>query len=318
MMVHNHHESLKEEKIPNWLLDNNCYLQNKQSVKTGFLAKTLKELSSVIQNEVYSEQFVAYKGYLQVVDTRVKLLALLFYMFLGAVTNHIFTLILLIFIAAGFVKLSRLSMKHYIKRAWLILPLFIFIMSIPAATNLFVKGDACFYIYKSLHINIGFIKMPEDLYFTVIGIQMIVRMALRIGVSISFAYLLIMTTSWSSITKALSIFRVPSIIITILNMTYRYIFILTKIAVEMMEARLLRTVGNLKNKSNRAFVANGISFLFVRASYMSDEIYDAMRCRCFHGDTVSLQRFKMKKTDYLWIINNVIILMILLMGELIH
>jgi energy-coupling factor transporter transmembrane protein EcfT len=101
-------------------------------------------------------------------------------------------------------------------------------------------------------------------------------------------------------------------------MAYKYIFILSKIATEMMEARFLRTVGNTKNKSNRMFIANRMAFLFIKSSYLSDEIYDAMRCRGFSGEILNLNRLRIQKIDFLWILNNIIILIVLFMGELLH
>ncbi|MBC7765086.1 MAG: cobalt ECF transporter T component CbiQ [Hyphomonadaceae bacterium] len=297
--------------IPAWLLEKNKSVGHIKHTKTSFLTKTFKVLSGVIQNEVYSEKFVHVKGYLQMIDARVKLVTLLFYMVLCAVTTSAFTLILLAFIVMGFIKLSGLNMKSYLKRVWLIVPLIVFVMSIPATTSFFVKGTPLFYIYQSQ-------DMSRQLYISSIGLTMILKMAIRIGVSISFAYLLIMTTRWADITKALSVFRVPPLVITMLHMTYRYIFMLSKIASELMEARFLRMVGHTKNKSNRAFVANSMSFLFIKASYLSDELYDAMRCRGFSGEPVSLQQFRIQKIDFLWIANNIVITMVLLMGEILH
>jgi len=311
-----HSQNPKQKtNIPLWMLKGNGQYANIQK-QTNFLIKTVKELSSIMQNEILSEKFVKSKGYLQMINPLIKLLTLLVFILICSLTKSLITLILLGFITVSLAKLSALNLKDYFKRIWIILPLLVFVFSIPASTSLFSKGVPLFYIYKGLNLNIAGISLPTELYISFSGLIMILKMSLRIGVSVSFAYLLIMTTRWSSITHAFSVLRVPPLIVTIFNMTYRYIFILSKIAAEMMEARFLRTVGSTGGKSNRSFMASRMSILFIKANFLSDEIYNAMRCRGFCGEGVSLYKFKIGKADLLWIANNILILIVLFLGEL--
>jgi cobalt/nickel transport system permease protein len=92
--------------------------------------------------------------------------------------------------------------------------------------------------------------------------------------------------------------------------------VLSKIAGEMIEARFLRTVGHTDNNQNRNFIAGRISFLFVKSGYLSDEIFDSMKCRGYTGESVVLKTFKIQRIDILWIINNLIIIFILGIGEI--
>lgn len=296
--------------IPAWLLAQDDKKNIMGSIRVSFLQKTIKELSAVIQNEVYSQRYTNKKGYLQMADPRVKLITLFVFMLLCATAHSIITLVLLAAVAACFTVLSRLSLISYIKRVWLIVPVLVFIISIPAATNLFTSGTPLFYIYKPI--------VDSGLYITQPGILIITKMALRIGNSISFGYLLIMTTTWAHITMALSVFKVPALITTILGMTYRYIYILSKLATDLMVARFLRTVGSTDNKSNRGFMANRLSFLFLKASFISEELYAAMRCRGFSGKPLCLERFKLKATDILWVVNIILLIIILIVSEVIN
>jgi cobalt ECF transporter T component CbiQ len=232
-------------------------------------------------------------------------------MIFSGLTRSILTLVFLAIIAIMYVKLSGLNLKNYFRRVWMIIPVLVLVLSIPAASSMFISGDPLVYLYKGLDFKVWFIRFPSEIYFSTNGLSAIIKMSLRIGVSISFGYLLVMTTRWSSLTKSLTVLRIPSLIISILNMTYRYIYVLSKITCELFEARFLRTVGRLRNKENRTFIASRISFLFVKSSFLSDEIYDSMRCRGYTGETVSLSSFKLSKVDLMWIINNVIIVLIL-------
>ncbi len=269
------------------------------------MRKTLKSVSEVFQNEFYCEQFIKIKGFLQVVDPRVKFITSLLLMVYSSVTKSVLSLVFLAVIAVMFAKMSGLCLSKYVKRVWLVMPLIILILSIPAATNLFVKGTPIL------------VLIPHQLYFSVNGLTAILKMALRVGVSISFGYLLIITTKWSSITKSFALLKIPTLIISIFDMTYRYLFVLSYLVKDMMEARFLRTVGDVKNKGNRRYVSHSMAFLFIKSSFLSEEIFDAMRCRGFVGQPVSLKTFKLTSIDALFIINMGLIALVLVVGEIV-
>lgn len=309
-------EGSKTNSIPSWMKEKNILqVPTKRVFNSHFLQNSLLGFSKVIQNEVFSERYAKEREFLQMIDPRLKLVTLVFFMVFSGMTRSLLTLLFLTFVVSMYVKLSSLNFREYCKRVWMILPVLVFILSIPAATNIFIVGKPIFYVYNEFNFSLWFLKLPQELYFSLNGILSILRMALRIGVSFSLGYVLIMTTCWTQLTKSLKILRIPILISSILNLTYRYIFVLTKIAFEMVESRLLRTVGKTSNKQNRLFVANRISLLFIKSSFLSDEIYDAMRCRGFTGEWVSQKNFKLGRLDFLWIINNLLILFILMVGE---
>lgn len=304
----------KQVNIPDWMLETDNIDSRKAGIaRTGFLRRTLTGISKVLQNDLLAERFASRQGLLQGIDPRVKLLSILLFMIITGAAKSFATLIVLCIVSVMLVKLSRLGVFSYMKRVWLILPLFLLVLSMPAATNLIIEGRPLMYLYKGLDLKILFARLPQELYLSAEGIRAIVKMSLRIGVSISFGYLLVMTTRWSQLTKALAVLRVPKLAITILDMTYRYVFVLSRVSIEMFEARTLRTVGKIKNKDNRRFVANSIAYLFVKASYMSEEVYDSMLCRGYTGEPVSLTGFRLTRNDYIWIFNVIIIIMILVL-----
>ncbi|MGE5629920.1 MAG: cobalt ECF transporter T component CbiQ [Caulobacteraceae bacterium] len=303
--------------IPVWMTKENDYsATNKKCLKNKFLGRILKSLSMVMQNEIYSERFVQRKGFLQIIDPRVKLLTFILYMIVCSLARGLLTLIFLAFVPLLYAVLSGLNIKDFIRRVWLILPVFVLVLSIPAATSIFIKGKPLFYLYNGAPADLIFITIPGKIYFSQEGSAAVVKMAVRIGASISFGYLLIMTTRWTELTKSLGVLKIPFIIITILNMTYKYIFILVRISYEMMEARFLREVGDIDNRKNRGFIANRISFLFIKSSYLSEEIYYAMKSRGYTGEPVCLRAFEFKSTDILWVVSNASIVLFLLIGEL--
>jgi len=95
---------------------------------------------------------------------------------------------------------------------------------------------------------------------------------------LSFGILLVLTTRWTSILAALRWFRVPSVFVTILGMTYRYIFLLLHTANSMFLARRSRSLGTFTARENRRWL--GQAPLQPRHSLeLSEQRYAASNCR---------------------------------------
>lgn len=307
-------------EIPEWLLKSSYEKLDMgyKSNNSAFLKKTIGSIAKVLCSEFYSERIASQNKLLQRIDPRVKLCTFLFYLLLCSFSKSLLTFLFLACISFMYASISGIELKVFIKRVWLVIPLILLVMSIPAMTNIFIPGKPLFYFYKGLHVKLLFFTLPSDFYLSVQGVFSVIKTVMRVGVSVSFGYLLIVTTRWSDLVKGLSVLKVPMLVTAIFNMTYRYIYILSKTSLESMEARFLRTVGNISNKQNRNFIANRMSFLFVRSHYISDEIYDSMKGRGYFGKPVSLKPLKIKAGDIVWIINNALIaLMIIFIGEMI-
>ncbi|MCX7708299.1 MAG: cobalt ECF transporter T component CbiQ [Clostridia bacterium] len=313
--------ALHSSPIPMWLLQDSQQQNTvpvKQHLNTGFIRRTLAEVSRIIQNDFLTEKYARQSGLLQGIHPAVKLTTFMFYMVFSSLTQQLLTLVFLAVIGGAMGWLSGLRFGSMVKRVWLILPLITLILSFPAATNIFIKGQPLIIFYHQAGFDALLPDFPKSLYITSTGILMIVKMSLRIGVSISFGYVLAMTTPWTAITRSLRIFKLPRLAVMLLDMTYRFIFVLSKVAIEMFEARLLRTVGKISGRENRRFVSNGIASLFLKANHLGDEIFSAMICRGYTGEPVTSQPFKFSKNDILWLINHLLITLILLAGEFIY
>ncbi|MFZ5985850.1 MAG: cobalt ECF transporter T component CbiQ [Bacillota bacterium] len=305
------------KNIPDWLINNKEDITgNRRLLNLGFIRHTLLSISQVIQNDLQSERFSAVTGLMQSIDTRVRLLTMLYFMIFTALVKSTLSLLFLFFIALMLARLSGLVISSFLKRVWLFVPLVLLFFSIPAATNLFIDGKPVFYLFRGLTLNIFTIRLPESIYFSYEGLNAVVKMVMRTGVSLSFGYVLFMTTRWSGITKSLSILGVPGFVISILNMTYKYIFILIRVSIDLFEARFLRTIGRVDNRENRRFASGAMAYLFLKSHYISEEVYSSMICRGYSGKHDSLESFKLSVREVLWCINILVLSVILIMGEI--
>jgi len=266
--------------------------------RSNFIIKTLREFASVFENEFFCEYYAGKNALLQNIDPRVKLLLLVLFIVFSAFSSNVVVLLFVAFIVILYAKSSDIKVGSFIRRSWAYIPPLAFLFSLPGALNIFVKGTAV------LHIT-------ENIYFTQAGLLNALRIALRTGISLSFGFLLLMTTRWQSITRALCIIHVPTVFVSILNMAYRYIFMLSSIGTSMFEARYLRTVGKIKTKENRNFVGKSIAHLFIKSHFLTEEISQAMECRCFSGTPLYMEELKLRSADIVFLIANVIIMLIL-------
>ena len=144
-------------------------------------------------------------------------------------------------------------------------------------------------------------QIGSRVIITVQGAHTAGFLLLRVMDSISFGMLLILTTPWNGILLALRWFRLPSVLIDILGMTYRYIFLLLHTANSMFLARRSRSLGAFSGGENRRWLARTLASTMAKSQHLSEEVYLAMLSRGYQGEIYSLNRLQFRNRDYLWV-----------------
>jgi cobalt/nickel transport system permease protein len=88
-----------------------------------------------------------------------------------------------------------------------------------------------------------------------------------------------MTTRFTDLVRALLDLRVPTLIVSILALTYRFLFLLADEAGRMRRARLSRS--GPRGRLDRRLAAGLIAQLFIRSSERAERVYAAMCARGF-------------------------------------
>lgn len=109
--------------------------------------------------------------------------------------------------------------------------------------------------------------------------------------------LLIFTTRWTILLKALRVLRVPQAFVLILGMTYRYLFVLLNAANDLLLARQSRVVGRVAPAEERRWLAASLGTLFAKAYALSDEVYLAMQARGFRGEVYVFESLTWQARD---------------------
>jgi energy-coupling factor transporter transmembrane protein EcfT len=128
-------------------------------------------------------------------------------------------------------------------------------------------------------------------------------LVLRAETAATFGALLVFTTPWAHVLKALRTFRVPLVFVVVLGMTYRYILLLLETAHAMFEARRSRTVGRLSAGVRRRLAAEGAGVLLGKALDLSGEVFLAMQARGFRGEVYVLDDFRMTSADWIALVS---------------
>jgi cobalt/nickel transport system permease protein len=253
----------------------------------GWLEHTLAGITSSIERAVFTEEHARSRGWLQAVDPRAKLGMFLAVILAASLSSSIVVEVGLYAIILGAAAASRVPFDFFVKRVWLGIPLFAGIVVIPAI--FFVPGPRLF------DLPLG----PIQLAPSIPGLIGAVLFIARVGVSVSLAVLLVLTTPWADLLKSLQAIRVPQLFVLILAMAYRYIFLFLHLANGMFEARKSRLVARTSGGEQRRYISGTMGNLVNRSIKMSNDVYAAMAARGFTGSIRSFQADRMGMADWL-------------------
>jgi cobalt/nickel transport system permease protein len=237
--------------------------------KSSFAEKTLAGISANIESALFSEAHARRDGTLQHRDGRAKLLAFVAMVVAVNLSRHWEILVAFEVIAVAVALASDVELSTFLKRAWLGVPVFSGMVVLPSI--FFIHGPALF------SIPLGLFTLTASQT----GVVAAAIFVLRVGVSVSFAVLLVLTTPWAEILRSLRAFRVPTLFIIILAMTYRYIFLFLHTVNGIFLARQSRTVARTSGPEQRRWIVQALGVLLHRSFRMSEEVYQAMLARGF-------------------------------------
>jgi cobalt/nickel transport system permease protein len=233
--------------------------------------------------------------------------------------RHWLILLVLNMWVLGLAYLSGIGMPTFMKRVWLVVPLFTGIIIFPSLFNFVRPGTPLLILVHFGHqLQFGPWILPSYLAITSQGVWGALVFILRVGACVSLALLLTLTTRWSTLLKSFNMIFVPQVFITILEMTYRYIYVFLDSVNDIFLARKSRTVGRTSTKEQRHFVSGAIGALCGKAIILSEEVHAAMVSRGYTGKQCSLEKRSVRQLDWVWVGLVLVVSVILLGGDLVY
>ena len=266
----------------------------------NFLIRNISSFTRILESVFLNYNLYQAPGILQNLDPRIKTSSCMLLIVIVGLAHNIWILLLILGITFLLGVISKIPAAYLFKRIFLFVPMFTLIIAIPA---LFITpGDP-------------FLSISNRVIITVQGTLSSSFLFLRVTDSISLGLLLILTTPWSKILLSLRWFRLPSVIVDVLGMTYRYIFLFLHTANTMLLARRSRSLGTFSRRENRLWLTKSIAVLFAKSQHMGEEVYLAMLSRGYREESVVLYDLKMNRKDYLGLVLVLIAISILLWGN---
>jgi cobalt/nickel transport system permease protein len=251
----------------------------------GLIEHTIEGLYLAMERALHAENSAGGGGLLQQLDPRVKVAGLFALILASALAARLWVIAAVFVLAILLAALSRISIGMLAGRVWIGALTFTGAIAIPA---LFLTP------------GVPICRLP-GLNWTVTaqGVTTAGYLILRVETAATLALLLIFTTPWMHVLKALRIFHVPVVFVVILGMTCRYILLMLQTAHEMFESRKSRTVGAMTASEQRRMAVSGASVLLTKTFQLSGDVYLAMQARGFRGEVYLLDDFQMKRLDWM-------------------
>ncbi|ADC69402.1 cobalt ABC transporter, inner membrane subunit CbiQ [Methanocaldococcus sp. FS406-22] len=257
--------------------------------------KTIEHVIKYLNESIFFEKYTRTPGFLQNIESRVKIIALVVFLIGSVLSKHISTLIIFNFIALLLAYLSNIPITLYLKRVYIFIPIFAGIIVIPVMFNIVTPGKDIFVILNTPHISI-----------TYEGILYAITFTLRVATCVSFAVLIPITTQWNKVTSAIHKLGVPEVVITITNLAYRYIFLLLNFVLDMMYSRKSRVINKLGMVESWKEAGKAIGALFIKTYEMGEDTYYAMLSRGYSGEIKHIYREEIKMKDIIFLLFSII------------
>jgi cobalt/nickel transport system permease protein len=249
---------------------------------TRFIERTLSSLLSATEYAANAEALAEAHGVLQSLDPRVKVVGLLCLIIAVAACRRLDVIAGLFAVAVGLAIVSRIGLGKLL--AWVWMPVLFFTGAIAFPALFLTPGPSMF-----------------GLPVTATGLRSAGFLVSRAETSATLSVLLVLSTPWPHVLKALRILRFPVVFVAILGMSYRYIFVILQTAFDMFESRKSRTVGVLDPAERRRVAASAAGVLLSKSFQLSGDVHLAMQSRGFRGEVYVLGEFRATGRDRLWL-----------------
>ena len=126
------------------------------------------------------------------------------------------------------------------------------------------------------------------------------RLVVRALGCVASVYFTVLSTPVTDLLPALKRLHVPALLLTLMELIYRFIFVLTETAARIRVAQQARLGYGSLRQSFRSF-GTLLAMVFVRAYRRADRIYVALEARGYEGEMCTLPpHYRSGRTVYLW------------------
>lgn len=260
-----------------------------RSLRIPFVERGTVRLSEVIRTAYAQWESASREGVFQKVDARIKLLFLISFLILISLKAEILPEIAIGLFLFFLMRLSRLKVTQLYRKIIPLSLVFGLLVALPSALNLFKPGEVTLpllHLPKSYELWIY--SIPQTIGLTKEGLHGLGMLTLRLFNSLTLTLLILYTTPFQEIIRALKLFKVPDAFLIVFTLTYKYLFLFAKIVEEMHLAKKSRLLREPNAREGRRWAVGRIAFLYRKTRRRAEEVYQAMLSRGL-SDRIQIQ-----------------------------
>jgi len=242
------------------------------------------DLAQAMERALDADALGARQGFLQQLDPRTKLVGTLVLIVSGVLTHSLLVLSGLFALALVLALASRIPLVRLYKQVWISVLLFTGAIALPAIVV--VPGDPLWRL-PLLGVTVTFQ-----------GVRSAAFLIARAETSATLALLLIVSTPWTHVLKAMRSLGAPVVLVAILGMTHRYIFLLLQNTAQLFEARRSRILSPMSGAQQRQMAIAVAGALLGKTFQLSSEVHLAMISRGYRGEVHLLDEFHTRPRDW--------------------
>ena len=265
----------------------------------SYIDKGIESFAGILKEGYTQWESASGKGFFYELDTRIKVVFWLFFILVVSLKKEILPELSIFFTVFVILLLSRVNLVTFYRKVFLLGFIFGFLISLPSSLNVITHGEVIFpVITLPKAYDFWLYHIPGVIGFTAEGVSVVSMLTLRVINSLSLSFLILYTTPFPEIIKALKVLKVPDAFLIIISLTYKYIFIFARIVADMHLAKKSRLAGALKSAEARDWIAGRIAFIFKKTQLKCDDVFNAMIGRGFSGEIKLYQYEKITGRDW--------------------
>lgn len=273
------------DKIPSFLLTRSAppvFEGRPEKVKWPFLEKGVHHVATLIKQAYVQWESSTGKGFFQGIDARIKVFFLLFFILIVSLKREISAEVAIGVFVFLLVWSSRLDLLRLYGKVFFLGFFFGFLVALPSALNAITPGEVILPLVRlSRSYHFWVYRIPADIGITRQGMEGVVMLTLRVMNSLSVSFLVLYSTPFHELIRALKILRAPDSFLLIVTLCYKYVFIFAKTVEDLHHAKKARIVGPLRAAEAREWIVGRIAFIFRKTRLRCEEVFKAMLGRGF-------------------------------------
>ncbi|MGN0145302.1 MAG: cobalt ECF transporter T component CbiQ [Clostridium sp.] len=232
-------------------------------------------------DNIYSIDFYAYNSNLKNINTQFKVCFAFIVLLLCILADNVYVSSIIV-ISMGFITIYIGGLKFHEYISLMTIPIIFMLLG-----SIAIAAGASFTTTGQYNLNV----LGLNIYTSNESLLRTFKVSMTALGAVSSMYMMTLSTNTSEIISVLRKIHMPKLIIELMNMIYRFIFILMDVQCKMKNSAQSR-LGYVDFKTSCYSFGSTASNLLIVSLKKANAYYDSMEARCYDGDMLFLEEEK--------------------------